>query len=374
MNNKPLLPFLASDRRSFLKNTIAGASGLALGSLAFGGCAKAEEETPTAETSEPNYRKMREVLYSGPSNVSLYASTDQREASYKALKPLQSEIEQAIGDKQVVLKLNLTQTKLKNYKGATDTNFSRGILDFLSEFYDRPIIIGESCPNPMEGFTNYGYTDFLKEYNVKLVDLNNEGTTKMWIHDALYNPGPIQIVNTYLDPNVYMISATRFKTHDSTIATLSYKNIALGAPYGVRPPKGGRPQKALMHPRGAKRGKIHAYNMFRLATYGIHPDLAVLDGIRGMEGNGPNNGEVVEGKIALASQDWVAADRIGVELMGFNYEEMKWLQFCSAAGMGNDDIAQMNLIGANYNDYIQSYRHHDQIDSQREWLHEDFGM
>ncbi|MFC1552701.1 DUF362 domain-containing protein [Candidatus Latescibacterota bacterium] len=361
MNNKHIIPNFVLDRRAFLKKAVAGTSGLALGSMAL----KAQ-----AQTSEPNYRKMRKVLYEGPSNVSLYSSTDQREASYNALKPLQSEIEQAIGDKQVVIKINLTQTRPQNYKGATDTNFSRGILDFLSEFYDRPIIIGENSPNPMEGFTNYGYLDLPKEYNVKLADWNDEGTTRLWVEDAKFNPAPVQIINTYLEPNVYMISATRFKTHDSAIVTLSFKNTNMGAPPGRR----GIDQKRQIHTGGGKRGKSLIYNMFRLATFGVHPDLAVLDGIRGMEGNGPNNGEVVEGKIAVASQDWVAADRIGVELMGHNYEDTKWLEFCHNAGMGNADIAKMNLIGPDYHDYIISYKHHDQFDEQREWIHEDFGI
>ncbi len=356
------------NRRTFLKNAIIGTTGLTLSSMAYSGCSsiltKSKSTTGTA--------KLRRVTHPGPSNVSLYSSTDQREASYNALKPLQSEIEQAIGDKQVVLKINMTQTRTENYKGATDTNFTRGILDFLKPFYDRQIIIGESCPNPIEGFTNFGYLDLEKEYNVKLVDLNEVGATMVWIQDGKYNPLGINIVNTYLDPDVYMISPTRIKTHNYAIATLSFKNIAMGAPIG-RGKNGERGEKGNMH-QGPKRSKDVSNNMFRLATYGIQPDLAVLDGIRGMEGNGPNGGTPKEGKIVLASTDWVAADRIGIELMGINYNEIKYLQFCSATGMGTDDISKMNLIGEDYHNHISTFTLHENIDSQREWIHEDFGI
>ena len=73
--------------------------------------------------------------------------------------------------------------------------------------------------------------------------------------------------------------------------------------------------------------------MFRLATMGIQPDLAVLDGIVGMEGNGPWNGTPIKHGIAIASTDWLAADRLAVELMSIDYKYVKYLQWCSEAGM-----------------------------------------
>ena len=39
---------------------------------------------------------------------------------------------------------------------------------------------------------------------------------------------------------------------------------------------------------------------------------AVLDGWEGMEGNGPGDGTMVPSRIAIASTDFVAADRVGV--------------------------------------------------------------
>ncbi|MCH7945068.1 MAG: DUF1553 domain-containing protein, partial [Armatimonadetes bacterium] len=43
-------------------------------------------------------------------------------------------------------------------------------------------------------------------------------------------------------------------------------------------------EKSKMHSGGSKG---LSYNMFRLATYGVQPDLAVLDGVIGVEGEGP---------------------------------------------------------------------------------------
>ena len=68
---------------------------------------------------------------------------------------------------------------------------------------------------------------------------------------------------------------------------------------------------------GGNRGL--SYNLFQLAQIGVQPDLAVLDGVVGMEGNGPVRGTPIEQGVIIASTDWLAADRLGVELMGVDY-------------------------------------------------------
>ena len=138
----------------------------------------------------------------------------------------------------------------------------------------------------MEGFENYNYMPVLKEYNAKFVDLNDEPETTMWIKSDKNHPLGVNIINTFLDPNVYLISATRLKTHNCVVATLSLKNVAMAAPknHYKQKEREGRNEKPLMH-SGGNRGL--SYNMFLLATMGVRPDLAVLDGVVGMEGNGP---------------------------------------------------------------------------------------
>ena len=76
--------------------------------------------------------------------------------------------------------------------------------------------------------------------------------------------------------------------------------------------------------------------------------------------------------MAVASTDWVAADRLGVELMGMDYQEVKYLQWCSSAGMGLDDLSKIKIIGPDYKKHITAYKLHENIDKQREWLIEDY--
>jgi len=376
MKKGSFISFKPTSRRNFLKNALIGTTSLTLGSMASSG---STYELKESHAPPMNSARVRRVTYSGSSMVSLAVGTDQRETSYNALKPLQSEIEKAIGDKQVVIKVNMGQVGPDVWLNATDVNFTRGILDFLQLFYDRPVIIAESTAatgslGTKAGFNNYSYLPLEKEYNLELIDLNDVPTTMIWVKSEMHHPLGINIINTFLDPDVYMISATRLKAHDRVIVTLSLKNIVMASPINhyLQKTRQGRNEKPMMH-RGGKRGKDLSYNMFHLATLGVQPDLAVLDGIVGMEGNGPVRGTPVEGNIALASTDWVAADRVGIELMGVDYSEVKYIQWCSAAGMGVDDISKMKLIGADFRKHITTYTLNQNIEQQREWLREDFG-
>lgn len=71
----------------------------------------------------------------------------------------------------------------------------------------------------------------------------------------------------------------------------------------------------------------------------------VLDGHEGMEGEGPVEGVAVPSRIAIASMDYIAADRVAVEAMGMNPDWVGYLQYLEQAGIGNYDIAKIDVRG-----------------------------
>ncbi len=358
MKNDAFLQSEFNSRRSFLKRISTGLAGLTIGSL-----------------NQSNRALSAEISGSKDSNVSFAAGNDTREVIYQALKPLEREIEKAIGDKQVVIKVNMGEV-IKGFEScATDVNQIRGILDFLKPIYDKRVIIAEGTANYPENivvhFEKRNYNPLLKEYNAEFIDTNDQPATTKWIKSAEHHPLPINIINTFFDPDIYLISATRLKTHDCVVATLSLKNVVMGAPihYYKQKNRTDKNEKRKMH-SGGYRGL--SYNIFRVATLVVQPDLAVLDGVIGVEGNGPWNGSPIEHGVALASTDWVSADRMGVELMGIDYDMVKYLQWCSATGMGQGDLSKINVIGPNYKDHIVRYKLNKNIEQQCEWIYEDF--
>jgi uncharacterized protein (DUF362 family) len=100
----------------------------------------------------------------------------------------------------------------------------------------------------------------------------------------------------------------------------------------------------------------------------LRPDLAVIDGYQAMEGNGPTAGTPVEHRVAITSLDWLAADRVAVALMGIDLEQMGYLNYCAAAGMGEVDLDRIEVLGARIADHVRKYRLADNVNRQLQWM------
>jgi len=100
----------------------------------------------------------------------------------------------------------------------------------------------------------------------------------------------------------------------------------------------------------------------------LRPDLAVIDGYQAMEGNGPVGGTPVEHRVAVASLDWLAADRVAVALMGIDLDKVGYLNYCAAAGMGEARLDRMEILGSRVSDHLRKYRLADNIAQQLEWM------
>jgi len=331
------------NRRSFIKGISISMAGLAVHKIGFPGKVSAAETV------------------SDINRVSFVTGTDRRKMVFQTIKPFEEEIKKAIQNKQVIIKPNFVVTEVPLC--ATHADAVRGVLDFLKPVYNKKVIIAESTISgngTMTGFENYGYMPLIKEYNVELLDLNLQPTTYKWILDNNLHPVAIPIINTYLDPNNYFISITRLKTHDRVVATLGIKNMVMGSPlnkYKVQNYKG------MMHPG---RARLAHYNMFLIAEK-IHPDLTILDGLEGMQGNGPVGGFPMEHGVALASTDPVAADTIGAGLMGIDINDVGYVKYCGNAGMGQTDRSKITIIGKDPANYIKKYQLHENIEKQLEW-------
>jgi len=109
------------------------------------------------------------------------------------------------------------------------------------------------------------------------------------------------------------------------------------------------------------------FNMFVVARH-VRPDFTVIDGLEGMEGNGPINGVPVKHGIALAGPDVIAVDRIGAELMGVDIANMGYLHFCAGDGLGNMDRSKIRIIGSgDPAKHVVRYKMHENIEWQLKW-------
>ena len=84
--------------------------------------------------------------------------------------------------------------------------------------------------------------------------------------------------------------------------------------------------------------------------------VAVIDGFEGMEGNGPVEARRWRRRLAIASTDYIAADRVGVECMGVDPNWVGYLQYCAQVGLGNYDLAKIDIRGVPIASVQKKYR------------------
>ncbi|HUT62959.1 MAG TPA: DUF362 domain-containing protein, partial [Anaerolineae bacterium] len=302
-----------------------GSAGVSLGFLGITFCASPEKSE--------NISRNTPVVKSGESSVSLVPGNDRREIICEALKPFEKEIQEEIQNKQIIIKLNCVRPN--TFVVGTHKDALRGVLDFLKPIYDRPIIVGESTADMVDArgiYEHFGFLSFEKDYNIKFVELNDYPVSSEWILDANMYPVPIRILTPFVDPNVYVISLAKLKTHNTVVATLTLKNVVMGAPQKILSQNINDKSKVHATSRNNRSPKMLNFNLFRLA-HSVYPDLCVIDGFEGLQGDGPNEGTAVESRVALAGTDFVAVDRIGLELMGIPWENVGYLQYCATGGL-----------------------------------------
>jgi uncharacterized protein (DUF362 family) len=309
----------------------------------------------------------------GPTSVAITTGDNRADLAFRALQPFAKQISQAIGNRRVVLKPNNVSIDIPLC--ATHVDTLEGILEFLKSIKKLDnVIIAESAANgpTFNGFENYGYYSLTKKYPVKMVDLDQEGFEVLYVFDEKdFKPHPVRFSSVILSPDSYIISVAKFKTHDRAIVTLSLKNIVFGSPvkdpgfgFGANRKEGTKSDKSIVH-GGGYRG-IN-YNLYALAPR-LHPHLAVIDGFEGMEGNGPNSGTPVNHRVCVVSTDWLAADRVSVELMGIDFANIGYLNYCAQTGLGIADLNKIEIVGESISNHKKTYKLSDNIEKQLIWM------
>ncbi len=307
------------------------------------------------------------------SRVALTAGDDRADNVFRALEPFGRRIAQAVGDRLVVIKPNNVSIDIQ--LSATHADCLEGILEFLKSIgkADNAVIAESAANGPtMEGFANFGYTRLAAKYGIKLIDLDQQETRRVFVFDEKdFRPHPVRMSRMLLDRKNFIISAAKLKTHDRVVATLSLKNVVFGAPVkdpGFRWGKRGRPGAKTDKPIAHGSGTYGInYNLFALAER-LRPDLAVIDGYDGMEGNGPTRGKPVDHRVCLAAADWLAADRTALELMGIELAKVGYLSYCAQAGMGEGSLERIEIVGEPLERHLRTYRLHDNVQKQLTWM------
>ena len=360
---------MSLNRRHFLAFT-AGA----------GTIAAAPQTQPPKPPDPPNQRDPRMGAadagklfpYSGRrSTVSLVHGDNRRKNVFNALAAIDDQIQPALSRKKyVVLKPNGLAPGRS--LGATNLDCVHGILDYLAPRFKGPVVITEGGEaSYKQAFEEFGWNTVAPEHkpmDIKFAVLNESQRYELMTGiDYDLHLVPIRLSAQLLDPDAFLISSSVMKTHNMVVATLSIKNVVMAAPLSP-PPELKRPwtdsDKRKFHV-GIRQSNYNLYLAAKrmMANWGV----GIVDGYEGMEGNGPSSGTPVAHRIALASTAFLAVDRVGVECMGIDAGWPGYLNYCYQDGLGQWDLAKIDVIGARISEVQRKYRLHADVDRMLEW-------
>ncbi len=144
-----------------------------------------------------------------------------------------------------------------------------------------------------------GYLPLLEELNIPIVEFN--GKRYQTVSEEFNH---LRLSKQAMEADV-VINLPKIKSHAQLTMTMGVKNL-----FGCVPGK----MKAWWHMEAGKDAN-HFGMMLVETARAIAPDLTIVDGIIGHEGNGPSGGEPRELGVLAASADVFACDRALIEIV-----------------------------------------------------------
>ncbi len=237
--------------------------------------------------------------------------------------------------KRVVLKPNLVEwhrDKVIN----TDPRVVSAVIELCKQEGAAEIIVAEGpghWRNVHYLVEESGLGPVLRRYGVPFVDLNHDEPVKSFNLGRLTGLEYLYLARTVTTADVF-VSLPKLKTHHWAGATLSLKNL-FGTVPGICY---GWPKNEL-HWRGIPNSIIDI-----ALTH--TPHLAIVDGIVGMEGDGPLNGTAKPMGVLVMGHDLVAVDATCCRLMGIDPHRIPYLMLGARKKLGRlaeNEISQLGL-------------------------------
>jgi uncharacterized protein (DUF362 family) len=247
--------------------------------------------------------------------------------------------------KRVLLKPNLVEF---DPNGVINTHpaLIEAAVDAFKSLGAREVVIAEGPGHRRDNeylLTASGLYDVIKQHRVRYVDLNNDD-----VRLTALKSGFTHFKQLYLPETLYqadlLVSMPKLKTHHWAGVTLSLKNM-----FGVIPGSVyGWPKNAL-HWAGIDGSIVDINSSLPL------PSFAIVDGIVGMEGNGPLQGQARNSGVLVFGTDLVAVDASAARLMKIEPRKVKYLAMAGEF-LGNLGLGQIEQIGETIERFQQDFR------------------
>ena len=174
-----------------------------------------------------------------------------------------------------------------------------------------------------------GYFNAIPGFERNFTDLNLDEISLVRLRQRVSRLESLYLPRTALGADL-VVSMPKMKTHHWAAATLGMKNMFGMVPGGIY----GWP-KNILHWAGVDGAIADIYRVFpRVFT--------IVDGIVGMEGNGPIKGRPKTAGVIVAGSDTVAVDATCCRIMGIDPQKVRYLELVSERGqLAEDGVRQI---------------------------------
>ncbi len=247
-----------------------------------------------------------------------------------------------LNGKTILLKPNVGREVNPKLGINTNPEVVSAVFHYLKDRYKAKFLIGDSPiinTDTHKAFEQSGYSNLLKEENIKFIDLDNIKPIEKEIPDGVLLK-KIRVTG-YLNKIDFIVSISVLKMHMHTGASLSFKNLK-GLIY--------KRDKITLHhlhsPQLIERLKVSMSKVKELdvaiadLSNIFYPDLAIIDASYAQEGMGPSSGTPVKLDTIIASKSSLAADIIALAIT-----QPDWTLF---------DVPHLKLLSEFTDPYIRS--------------------
>jgi uncharacterized protein (DUF362 family) len=259
-----------------------------------------------------------------------------------------------VAGRRILLKPNLVEPHL----GLAHINTHPLVIQAVAESFLRlgasKVIVAEGAGHRRDSLLvleESGLAEVLYEDKIPFRDLNSGSVVKV------KNLGGISKLRDLILPEEllladFVVSLPKMKTHHWTGVTLSMKNL-----FGVMPGIVYGWPKNVLHWAGINQSILDIN-----AT--IKPHLAIVDGIVGMEGDGPIMGDPVKSNVLVMGRNLPAVDATCARIMGINPEKIPYLKYASGL-LGTIKESNIEQRGENISQVQKKFKLLDYIPAHR---------
>lgn len=280
----------------------------------------------------------RRASADSPYQVGLGNRDDPYEATLRAVETCGEWPVGSLEGRTVVIKPNLVSPVSADTGIATDSEVVRALVDLALRDGAESVRVVEHVAQASD-YAACGY-DIFDGYDpdgrVELVNLRDAPERLVPVPEGLAY-SELYLPELVLEPDVFFISVGKMKTHALALATLSLKNL-FGLPLESRYHDARPYGRFGMHERG-----VHQVTLDLNLVRPI--DFAVVDGMWGMEGNGPLQGNPVRMDTVVAGRNAVAVDRVCLHLMGIPQWGVQHLSYASQRLLGPQVLEEIQILG-----------------------------